>query len=292
MGLKKGVNNLFKVFLALIPNKYLRAKLKADWTKFHLKKYVNIAVQNYKEPNDIKYEINPPFFQYWNKGIENAPDIVKACVHSINKFEPEIKHIILDDKNLEDWVEIPSYIYDLKREGKIKIAQFSDIIRSCLLAQRPACWVDSTILFGGKTPSYVKENDFFMYKGINKTPEQFRGANYFIYSKKPNSLLIQLQNAILNYWAENDFLVSYFTHPHYISLLADINKDIWGKIPIVDENLTLLLSKILFNRYNEEEFKQIMEKCPIQKLTYKIPKKTGADFNGTYFMKMQRGENA
>ena len=241
--IKKLINNIFKVFLALIPNKKFRAKLKADWTKLYLKKYVSIAVQNYKEPENKPYDNNPPIIQYWEQGIENAPNVVKTCINSIDKFEPDRKHIVLDFKTIEDYVEIPPFIYDLKKQGKISYAQFSDILRSCLLATIPCIWVDSTILFTGSLPNYIKENDFFMYKGIKKSPEKFAGANYFISSKTPNALLIQLKESILNYWKDNDFLISYFTHPHYITLLTKYNENLWNKVPTIDEALTLQFSK-------------------------------------------------
>lgn len=300
--IKNLINRIFKVFLALIPNKYLRAKLKADWTKFFIKKYTDIAVKNYEE-NKKQTNNNPmacfipelplpPVFQFWEQGIENAPLMVKTCVDSIKKFEPDLKHIVLDYKSIEDYVEIPSYIYDLKNKGKIKSAQFSDILRSCLLGTRPCLWVDSTVLFTGKLPDYIKERDFFMFKGVSKTPEQFAGANYFIFSKAVNPLLAELKDAILEYWKDNDFLVSYFTHPHYISLLAKQNKELWNKIPVVDERLTLQFSQILFDKFDESNFNSIISNFPIHKLSYKIPENLKINLKDTYYTKIEEKFNA
>ena len=290
--IKKLINNIFKVFLALIPNKKFRAKLKADWTKLYLKKYVSIAVQNYKELENKPYDNNPPIIQYWEQGIENAPNVVKTCINSIDKFEPDRKHIVLDFKTIEDYVEIPPFIYDLKKQGKISYAQFSDILRSCLLATTPCIWVDSTILFTGSLPNYVKENDFFMYKGIKKSPENFAGANYFISSKTPNALLIQLKESILNYWKDNDFLISYFTHPHYITLLTKYNENLWNKVPTIDEALTLQFSKILFEKFDEKRCEEIKKLCPVHKLSYKIPKKLNCKIEETFYFKLLGENNA
>ncbi len=289
---KKILNNIFKIFIALIPNKFLRAKLKADWTKFYLKKYVLLAVKNYKEPEKKLFENTPPIIQYWEQGFQNAPNAIKTCVKSINTFEPERKHILLDFKKIEDYVEIPSFIYDYKRQGKISYAQFSDILRSCLLATMPCIWVDSTILFTGKMPDYITKNDFFMYKRIKKTPENFAGANYFISSKTINPLLIQLKDSILNYWKDNDFLISYFTHPHYISLLTKYNKKLWDSIPTFDKRLTLQISDVLFEKYDEEKFEEIKKLCPIHKLTYKIPKKLNCKIEETFYTKLLGENNA
>ena len=138
------LNNIFKFFLNLIPIRKLRAKLKAAWTKFYIKKYALIALDNYDE-SKIKFNKsdNLVIFQYWEQGIENAPDIIKACVSSIDVFEPDSGHIILNNKNLENYVEIPSFIYDLKNKGKIKLPQFSDIVSTYLLPSYPSVWSDS-----------------------------------------------------------------------------------------------------------------------------------------------------
>lgn len=290
--IKKLINNIFKVFLALIPNKKFRAKLKADWTKLYLKKYVSIAVQNYKEPENKPYDNNPPIIQYWEQGIENAPNVVKTCINSIDKFEPDRKHIVLDFKTIENYVEIPPFIYDLKKQGKISYAHFSDILRSCLLATIPCIWVDSTILFTGSLPNYIKESDFFMFKGIKKSPENFAGANYFISSKTLNPILTELKDLFLYYLKENDFFISYFMQSHAITLLRDKNLELWNRIPTIDEDLTLQISKILFEKFDKEKFEEIKKLCPIHKLTYKIPKKLNCELNETFYAKLLGENNA
>lgn len=288
----KFTNNIFKIFLALIPNKKLRAKLKANWTKLNLKKYISLAVKNYKEPENKPYNNNPPIFQYREQGFQNAPNIVKTCVNSIKRFEPNREHILLDFKTIENYVEIPSFIYDLKKQGKIGYAHFSDILRTFLLASIPCIWVDSTILFTGSLPNYVKENDFFMYKGIKKSPENFAGANYFISSKTTNPLLIELKDLLLYYLKENGFFFSYFLQSHAITLLKDKNLELWNKMPTVDEELTLQISKILFEKFDEEKFEEIKKLCPIHKLTYKIPKKLNCELNETFYFKLLGENNA
>ena len=286
------LNNIFKFFLNLIPIRKLRAKLKAAWTKFYIKKYALIALDNYDE-SKIKFNKsdNLVIFQYWEQGIENAPDIIKACVSSIDVFEPDSGHIILNNKNLENYVEIPSFIYDLKNKGKIKLPQFSDIVRSYLLASYPCVWADSSILLTDKFPKYITDNDFFVFKGnnITPTPEKFACANFFIYSKKPNSILIQVKDAITEYWKDNDFLISYFTHPHFLSLISNINeenKKLFDKIPYKNEILTLRISNLLFEKYNKEKFDKLKAECTVHKCTYKIPDNLKTGIDNTLFGKI------
>ena len=57
------LNNIFKFFLNLIPIRKLRAKLKAAWTKFHIKKYALIALDNYDESKiKLKIKIKYSYF--------------------------------------------------------------------------------------------------------------------------------------------------------------------------------------------------------------------------------------
>lgn len=288
------INQFFKIFLVFVPTKFLRAKLKADWTKLYIKKYVIIASKNCDCMRTYDKDENPPFFQYWEQGIENAPDIIKACTNSIDKFEPNARHIVLNSKTIEDYINIPSFIYDLKNKGKIKCPQFSDIIRSFLLAQYPCVWVDSTLFFTDKLPPYIKENDFFVFKGDRDkpTPEKFACANFFIYSKMPNSILIQVKDAIVEYWKDNNFLISYFTHPHFLSLVAKVdeeNKKLFDKIPYYSERLTLQIGKSLFTEYDERQFNIIKSKSSIHKCTYKIPKTLDCDIKDTLYYKIIKG---
>lgn len=82
-------------------------------------------------------------FSIWFQGQNAAPDIVKACFRSVkHHFAGEF--VVLDHKNLDNWIEPPGYIVDKWREGKIGAAHIADICRVELLYQYGGWWFDAT----------------------------------------------------------------------------------------------------------------------------------------------------
>ena len=128
------INSIIKICLEIfVFNRRIRRILKGDFAKFYLHKYVNYAV---KKPFETK-EVNEPYriWQYWEQGLENAPEIVRACLDSVVKHNPDIERVIISPKNVREYVNIPEFIYKLKEKGIIKLAQFSDILRTYLLVE-------------------------------------------------------------------------------------------------------------------------------------------------------------
>ena len=109
-------------------NRRIRRILKGDFAKFYLYKYVKSVKKNSEyEP---KY-IDEPYriWQYWEQGLENAPEIVRACLDSVAKYNPDIERVIISPKNVREYVYIPEYIYKLKEKGiqdgdTVKIVDF------------------------------------------------------------------------------------------------------------------------------------------------------------------------
>ena len=154
-------------------------------------------------------------WQYWEQGWDNAPEIVKKCVTSVEKHKNNCEQILLDMNNLKDYVEIPQYIYDLKEKGIIKSAHFSDIVRTYLLCKHGGTWVDATVLFTEDLPEYIINSDLFVFQ--NELRIDFDGLNmasYFM-SAKPNNLIMQCCKSLFEiYWKENLFLL--YLHVEHI----------------------------------------------------------------------------
>ena len=107
--LRQLLNGLKKLCLEIfIPNRRIRRIMKGDMAKSYLKKYVKSAIKEVCQVEYKKEEIKDyTIWQFWNSGIENAPELVKRCVESIDKFEPNKKHIVLSLETIKDYVEIP-----------------------------------------------------------------------------------------------------------------------------------------------------------------------------------------
>ena len=104
----------------------------------------------------------------WLQGMDNAPELVRACHNSLLEYLPDKQVTVLSEKTLDDFVDLPGYIRDKHKAGKIPMAQYSDLIRANLLVNHGGAWVDSTVLLtGGELPCYTMELPLFCFKQLN-----------------------------------------------------------------------------------------------------------------------------
>ena len=231
--MNKLTNDIFKILIELfVFDRKKRSILKARWAKKHLEQYIcnNIS----KEPVEEDEQI---IFQYWHQGKENAPDLIKECFESVQKYQGDKKIIVISFDTVKDYVDIPQKFYDLVNSKKIPIAIFSDIVRLYLLDKFGGLWIDSTILLTDKIPQEVWESDFCVFQ---KNPETDLQENkmscYFIRAKKGSPNLRAIKKTLENYWAGNDFLINYFMFEHVSTMLSKRPecKAEWDKMPYLD----------------------------------------------------------
>lgn len=71
----------------------------------------------------------------WWQGLENAPDIVKACIESIQRNAGNHPVIVLTDENYKQYVTIPRWVEEKRRKEIITRTNYSDLLRLSLLAE-------------------------------------------------------------------------------------------------------------------------------------------------------------
>ena len=80
---------------------------------------------------------------YWNTGIDNAPYLVKQCIKNWKKYNPTWEINILDDSNLEKYIDLNEF-----KEINVSYAfvkKKADLIRCILLDNYGGIWMDSSI---------------------------------------------------------------------------------------------------------------------------------------------------
>ena len=286
----KELNNIVKIFLELfVFNKNKRRRMKGNFCKWYIKKYINKVEQNYIKPFSSvnqKYRI----WQYWEDGIENAPDIVKACMASVEKYKGDLERVILTKENIKDYINIPEYLYKMKDKGIIKPAHFADIIRTYLLTEYGGCWIDATVLLTQPLPDYIQKSELFVLRNDDdKDLDGLCMANYFI-SSNGNSVILRKMRDFLNlYWRLNDFKLNYFFYLHAFTMFtksSDENKSEWENMPVLSFLDAQIMQDKLAEPFNPEEFEKLKKLSPIHKLTYKkkvMTKKKNVDFTGTLY---------
>ena len=265
-------NSLFKILIEIfIFDKNKRARIKSRWAKFHLNKYVNKAIKNYK-PQE-KQENQNIIWQYWHQGEENAPELVKKCLESVKKYESDRKIVVLSYDTIKDYIDLPKIYHDLLEQGKMKIAHFSDIVRVYLLTTYGGCWIDSTLYLSDKIPEDITNSDFCVLQKDPRLDNQENIMSCFFIQAKNNSINLNLiKNSLENYWSGNNFVINYFMFEHISTLLKEKSEELaseWRKMPFYSAEDSGKLQEIMFEDFDEVKWNKIISKTCIHKLSYK-----------------------
>lgn len=273
----KRFGKVFAQFICIfISNKNLRRKVRwildpcspPNLIKYFGKKYLPKVQISKKFHCGEKSDY---IFQCWLQGYDNAPNIVKNCIDSVEKFKGHRKHILITNENLSDWVNIPQFILDKYKKGEIGHAHFADILRLYLLSQYGGYWIDATCLMTDNIPDVIENSNFFMFYSSGKW-EWTLINNCFIRSYKGNSFINSWRDMLTEYWrGENRALDYFFCHLLFRTLLLNpMLKSEFDKMPIISQEEIHKLAFCLGDELNQKQIDEVCKVSFIQKLTYKL----------------------
>ena len=214
----------------------------------------------------------------WLQGMENAPELVKTCLKSLKEnVDAEIR--ALDERNYGEYVELPEYIVEKYRRGRIPPALFSDLLRLELLIRYGGTWIDSTVLatkpitreMGDLKPSWkeIRESELFLYRYI-RNGRVYGISNWFIHAKAGNPLLVELRDMLYAYWKDYDCTLEYYIFHLFFGVVAKRYPEVLSKMPKGNSYNALVLEHNLEKRYNEEWWQKLTDNVPFHKLNYRI----------------------
>lgn len=243
------------------------------------KDWANVS-PDFETTINTSIKINNTIWVFWRQGIENAPDIVKKCIESQQKYAKiwGYDYVILSDDNLHRYIKLPDYIVEKHRNEIIKEAHYSDIIRIQLLIQYGGIWMDSTCYVSGELPSFIKNAPFFMFSTGNWWPwflSPSKCSNWFIKAEKGNELLIKTRNFLFEHWRQRNNLMHYFVFHLSLSMLTEEDEScraIWDSMPFVNNLQPHLLLYSFHKQYNNEAYGYILGQSFIHKCSYKYQK--------------------
>lgn len=258
-------------------NRAARRKRRYDATRRstlnYLKRYVpHIKEINPRKPADMTPEPER-VFTIWFQGERNAPPLVKACFASMRRHLKQ-ELVVLDEENLFDWVDLPEYVIEKWRSGKLSAAHFSDICRVDLLWRHGGVWLDATAFVTQPIPEWIMDEDFFIYMAGSKIRAYYSFVqNCFIRSRKGNELISIWRDAILHYWEDETSVVNYFTH-HFLFNVAVENNPVaieaFAKMRKEEQDPThALWDSHSGDPYDEASFKELTKDAFFQKTSYK-----------------------
>ena len=200
-----------------------------------------------------KNDVENPIWIYWNKGIEQAPIIVQKCYESVCKYSNQ-KIILLNDRNLADYIRLPDYIEKKKDAGQIPMAGYADLMRFTLLEHYGGTWIDSTVYLTDLIPDMILNSDFFAVRNsllLIDNPMQYPA--WFLHAKKGNKTIREIRNVAFAYWLKNEHVIEYLPPNLIITLVVKSNPEVEKAIPYMNSDYSEYLVKVLADDYSEEK---------------------------------------
>jgi len=270
-----------------------------DFDMFHreayneVKKSIQLFINNF--PENIT-NLNIPFWggtivswTCWWQGIEQAPELVKACIESQRRNLPEGVHqIIITKDNYQEYIALPDYIIEKLNKGYITLTTLSDIIRATLLYRYGGFWMDSTLLV-----LQPLDKDILNYPIYTRNlPETQYCTNvmwsgWFIYAQAGNKLFQFLSGAFYFYYSIYDNIKYYLTVDYIIAIACNMFSEVEKELEAIPYNneYALELCKHLTENIDEKTYLDYVSKSSIQKLTYKLDWK-GRERENTVYSKI------
>ena len=203
----------------------------------------------------------------WFQGLEHAPEIVKCCYKSLQKLGKEI--IVLDEKNLKDYVVLPDHIMDKYQKGSMGMAHYSDLIRLELLTSYGGTWIDATTWISGREhiASVLEEEDLFLFRA-GHVSKYMIFDNWFIHAGRYSKILDCVKMLLYAYWEKEEAAVHYFIFHLFMTMACKYFPEEYGRIPLFSNEPCHVLQYELMEEFREGRWKQILKMSDVHKLTY------------------------
>ena len=239
--------------------------------------------------------IEKNIFVFWYDGFDNAPLVVKKCLHSIEKYYQGFKIYCIDKSNYLEYTDIDELIVNDFSKGNISVQTFSDILRFNLLKNHGGIWIDSTILFLEKydltiglekkpinTINFMNSPNFFEYKG-----EKCSWSGFFFASRKGSVFVTAVDKVFKEYYRIYRTYSIYFFIDAVLMLckIYGIDGNALNTIYKVDGDMFFLVNHI--NKKYTPAGKYFASQVP-QKLTWALKTGTHDSFYDVFLSKGEK----
>lgn len=300
---KLNFHTLFGFLFLTKPTKffYKQAEKKHEFVLSYLRRELKDVIDEYKDYREVEpaenIADNRIIWTLWWQGEENAPPLVKACINSMKRNANGANVIVITKDNYENYVTIPSYIFDKHEKGYICNAVLSDIIRFHLLEKYGGLWLDATIFVSSPIPR--EYYGFIFYSQHTKPQEmtcwvQNNAYHIFVIGSQPHAKLVSFtKDMFLEYWETHNTAVDYLCTDYFFYLAMQEFPEIKAEIdslPYSSERLYDLV-KVLNKPYDESYFLKLKEDCIFSKLDWHKKYKTIIKGKETFYKVLLSSES-
>lgn len=270
-----------------------------------IKKYKESEVKEPAAPicngaKPIDFGSKIPVWVLWLQGMEQAPELVKMCVGSLERSLPSdtAQLRVITVENLADYIILPNRIIEKFQKGAISAEHLSDIIRMELLYRYGGMWIDAAYYVANSIPSEFFGREFFTLR-VSKPERRAdisvgRWAVDLLLVKPKNILTAFVLESFYEYWKIQDRMLDYYLIDYVIA--AAYNNLLQVK-EMVDgcefsNPHVFALKELLNDKYSSEVYKEITGDTDFFKLPFGVlPDKENVVGDKTFYGYLLDKEN-
>ncbi len=252
---------------------------------------VGQTISKYKDCDDVGvFTENAPVWVCWWTGEESAPPLVRQCIRSIrNSAGTHPVHLITQD-NCSSYLDIPGFIIDRVKDGRMCIANFTDYLRVSLICKYGGLWLDSTIFCSAQIPEVYFEAPLFTCKSAwreSRYISHYQWTSFCLGGRKGNVFFSFFKEAFEEYWAKHDSAIDYLLVDYLIYLgkenIPAVRRS-FDDVPINNPHRDDLQAAMNAALPSAEFWNIIKEDTPIYKLSWRETyAETAADGSDTVY---------
>lgn len=232
----------------------------------------------------------------WWQGLDQAPEIVKACVESIKRNAGGYEIIVITDENCKDYVQFPEWVEMKFKNGNFSRTHYSDLLRMSVLAKYGGIWIDSTFYCTGRSFADYMKMPLWSIKRpdyLNCSVACGYFAGYSLGGSYENRWIFKvIRDFLFNYWKECDKLIDYLLVDYAVVLSQKHVEEIAASFSMIRPNNKNCdeLVKVLGQPYDANIWKTICVDTTLYKLTWKQEYPREIDGKPTFYGKLMAGE--
>ena len=261
----------------------VQAQVATYWNRI-IEAYFNGEIEKYNIQPKKDFKNKKVIWQYWAQGIENAKDTAKLCFASVDKYKGDYEVIRITDANIDEYLDLPEFIKDKRKNPEFRPVFFSDLLRVLLINVYGGIWLDASILLTDDIPTKYEDYDFFMFSrdldSVNKDwgkgdqhfyfswREEFKVKHLssIMYGHEKSELSSVMLDLLLYFWKNEEEIPHYFFFQIMINELKDMNV-IDFNFPAEDDTLPHLLQTKMNKKFKLEEYQFITAQACLHKLS-------------------------
>ena len=202
-------------------------------------------------------------WSYWHSGEADAPETAARCFDSWRRLNPGWELRVLDETSHAEHAGMSDV-------GTAHVANWTDVLRTRLLARHGGVWADATLLCARPLDQWLPiaaPSGFFAF--ADPGPDR-RIASWFLAAAPKNPFVAALERKLTAYWAKRTKASAYF----YFHYLAEhlIRTDpaaaqVWLRTPRISARPMLTLHAAL--KAGESFAPGRFDCAPVHKLSWK-----------------------